>query len=161
MGVVLRMAGVACVAVRAFVGARGFVLILRGSNFCLRGSVAVWAPAAGKVLQVATRRSRRADEGTQAGARTPLTHSPTPNAQVYRGRLLTGEEVAVKVQRPGIGESIAVDMLLLRRLMAVVDRHITPTIGVSGGAHGAGVPLEWSAHRAGWPWGGDFEGWCF
>jgi len=35
--------------------------------------------------------------------------------QVYRATLrATGEEVAVKVQRPGIGESIAVDMLLLR-----------------------------------------------
>jgi len=44
--------------------------------------------------------------------------------QVYRGRLKTGEEVAIKVQRPGIGESIAVDMLLLRRLMGVVDRNI-------------------------------------
>lgn len=44
--------------------------------------------------------------------------------QVYRGRLFSGEEVAIKVQRPNIGESIAVDMLLLRRLMGVVDRNI-------------------------------------
>jgi hypothetical protein len=44
---------------------------------------------------------------------------------VYKARLReTGEVVAVKVQRPGIGESIAVDMLLLRRLMAVVDRNL-------------------------------------
>lgn len=43
-------------------------------------------------------------------------------AQVYRGRLRsTGEEVAVKVQRPGIGENIAIDMVLLRRLMAAFD----------------------------------------
>jgi predicted unusual protein kinase regulating ubiquinone biosynthesis (AarF/ABC1/UbiB family) len=42
--------------------------------------------------------------------------------QVYRGFLVNpddptvaGREVAVKVQRPGIGETIAVDMLLLRR----------------------------------------------
>lgn len=42
--------------------------------------------------------------------------------QVYRGRLKTGEEVAVKVQRPGIGENIAFDMILLRRLMGIVDR---------------------------------------
>ena len=35
--------------------------------------------------------------------------------QVYRGRLrATGEEVAVKVQRPSIADSIAMDMLLLR-----------------------------------------------
>ncbi len=44
--------------------------------------------------------------------------------QVYKGRLKTGEQVAVKVQRPSIGESIAVDMLLLRRLMAVVDDNV-------------------------------------
>lgn len=31
---------------------------------------------------------------------------------------------AVQVQRPGIGEQIAVDMVLLRRLVAVVDNNI-------------------------------------
>lgn len=45
--------------------------------------------------------------------------------QVYKGVLReTGEVVAVKVQRPGIGESIAVDMLLLRRLMGAVDKNL-------------------------------------
>ncbi|KAG2496456.1 hypothetical protein HYH03_005679 [Edaphochlamys debaryana] len=45
--------------------------------------------------------------------------------QVYRAKLrATGEEVAVKVQRPNIGETIAVDMLLLRRLMGIVDEKI-------------------------------------
>lgn len=45
--------------------------------------------------------------------------------QVYRGRLRsTGEEVAIKVQRPSIGDGIAVDMLLLRRLMQVVDQRL-------------------------------------
>jgi aarF domain-containing kinase len=48
---------------------------------------------------------------------------------VYRARLReTGEQVAVKVQRPGIGESIAIDMLLLRRLMGAVDRNL-PQVG--------------------------------
>ena len=37
----------------------------------------------------------------------------------------TGESVAVKVQRPGIGDHIAIDMLLLRRLMAVIDQNQT------------------------------------
>ena len=42
--------------------------------------------------------------------------------QVYKGKLMsTGEEVALKVQRPGIGEQICVDMVLLRRLMMAVD----------------------------------------
>ncbi|GBF89170.1 aarF domain-containing protein, chloroplastic [Raphidocelis subcapitata] len=45
--------------------------------------------------------------------------------QVYRATLrATGERVAVKVQRPGIGESIATDMLLLRRLMGAVDDNL-------------------------------------
>jgi aarF domain-containing kinase len=61
-----------------------------------------------------------------------LTPEPVASAslgQVYRGRLITtGQEVAVKVQRPRIGESIAMDMLLLRRLMAAVDRYL-PQVG--------------------------------
>jgi len=48
---------------------------------------------------------------------------------VYRGRLRsTGEEVAVKVQRPGIGDTIALDMVLLRRLMSAVDANM-PQLG--------------------------------
>jgi aarF domain-containing kinase len=56
--------------------------------------------------------------------------SPEPVAaaslgQVYKGRLRsTGEEVAIKVQRPGIGEGIALDMVLLRRLMSFVDDNV-------------------------------------
>ena len=46
--------------------------------------------------------------------------------QVYKGILRsTGESVAVKVQRPGIGDHIAIDMLLLRRLMGVIDKNQT------------------------------------
>lgn len=36
--------------------------------------------------------------------------------QVYRGTLYSGEEVAVKVQRPGVARSISLDVLVLRRL---------------------------------------------
>ncbi|MBF2078921.1 MAG: AarF/ABC1/UbiB kinase family protein, partial [Synechococcales cyanobacterium T60_A2020_003] len=36
--------------------------------------------------------------------------------QVYRGKLKTGEEVAVKVQRPGLAQRIALDLYLLRQL---------------------------------------------
>lgn len=57
-----------------------------------------------------------------------LSEAPVAAAslgQVYKGVLReTGDVVAVKVQRPGIGESIAVDMLLLRRLMGAVDRNL-------------------------------------
>lgn len=36
--------------------------------------------------------------------------------QVYRGTLYNGDEVAVKVQRPGVARSISLDVLVLRRL---------------------------------------------
>ncbi len=42
-------------------------------------------------------------------------------AQVYRGRLRSnGQAVAVKVQRPGVREQIAMDVYILRNLLAVV-----------------------------------------
>ncbi|NJR70613.1 MAG: AarF/ABC1/UbiB kinase family protein [Synechococcales cyanobacterium CRU_2_2] len=49
--------------------------------------------------------------------------SPTPVAaaslgQVYRGKLKTGEEVAVKVQRPGLADKITLDIYILRGLAA-------------------------------------------
>lgn len=53
---------------------------------------------------------------------TPEPVAAASLGQVYKGVLRsTGEQVAIKVQRPGIGEAIAVDMVLLRRLMKVVD----------------------------------------
>ncbi|HLL75914.1 MAG TPA: AarF/ABC1/UbiB kinase family protein [Pyrinomonadaceae bacterium] len=42
--------------------------------------------------------------------------------QVYRARLHTGEEVAVKVQRPRLVEIVSRDINLLRRLVAWVNR---------------------------------------
>jgi predicted unusual protein kinase regulating ubiquinone biosynthesis (AarF/ABC1/UbiB family) len=42
--------------------------------------------------------------------------------QVYRGRMHTGEEVAVKVQRPGLAEIIGFDIAVLRRLTEVMRR---------------------------------------
>jgi predicted unusual protein kinase regulating ubiquinone biosynthesis (AarF/ABC1/UbiB family) len=54
-----------------------------------------------------------------------LTESPIAAAslgQVYRGRLKTGEEVAVKVQRPGLAQSIALDTYILRGLAALAMR---------------------------------------
>ena len=37
-------------------------------------------------------------------------------AQVHRGTLPTGEEVAIKVRRPGIEEQVAIDLRILKRL---------------------------------------------
>jgi predicted unusual protein kinase regulating ubiquinone biosynthesis (AarF/ABC1/UbiB family) len=47
-----------------------------------------------------------------------LTAQPIAAAslgQVYRGRLKTGEEVAIKVQRPGLAQLIALDTYILRQ----------------------------------------------
>ena len=52
--------------------------------------------------------------------------SPEPIAaaslgQVYKGRLKTGEEVAVKVQRPGLNSRISLDIYLMRLLAGFVQ----------------------------------------
>ena len=51
-------------------------------------------------------------------------NSPSPfSPQVYRARLREGgREVAVKVQRPGVKESIALDIYILRSLAVVIRR---------------------------------------
>ncbi len=50
-----------------------------------------------------------------------LSESPVAAAslgQVYKGRLKTGEQVAVKVQRPGLAENITLDVYILRGISA-------------------------------------------
>jgi predicted unusual protein kinase regulating ubiquinone biosynthesis (AarF/ABC1/UbiB family) len=42
--------------------------------------------------------------------------------QVYKGKLKTGEVVAVKVQRPGLAESITLDIYILRSLATLVQK---------------------------------------
>lgn len=56
-----------------------------------------------------------------------LTDEPIAAAslgQVYKGRLKTGEVVAVKVQRPGLAENITLDLYLLRKLAAWAKQNI-------------------------------------
>ncbi|HEY9910228.1 MAG TPA: AarF/ABC1/UbiB kinase family protein [Thermosynechococcaceae cyanobacterium] len=56
-----------------------------------------------------------------------LTAQPIAAAslgQVYRGRLKTGEEVAVKVQRPGLAQLIALDTYVLRQAAALAMRSV-------------------------------------
>ncbi len=43
-------------------------------------------------------------------------------AQVHRGRLRTGEEVAVKVQRPGIQEQMEEDILIMLFIATMIER---------------------------------------
>lgn len=44
--------------------------------------------------------------------------------QVYKGKLKTGEAVAIKVQRPGLEENIALDIYILRQLAGWVEKNI-------------------------------------
>jgi len=58
-----------------------------------------------------------------------LELSPQPIAaaslgQVYKGKLKTGEEVAVKIQRPDLRESITIDLYILRRLAAWAQKSL-------------------------------------
>lgn len=55
--------------------------------------------------------------------------SPNPIAaaslgQVYKGKLKTGEVVAVKVQRPGLADRIALDIYILRQLAIFVTKTV-------------------------------------
>ncbi|MBW4611709.1 MAG: AarF/ABC1/UbiB kinase family protein [Desmonostoc vinosum HA7617-LM4] len=55
--------------------------------------------------------------------------SPQPIAaaslgQVYKGKLKTGEEVAIKVQRPDLRERITIDLYILRRLAGWVQKNV-------------------------------------
>lgn len=44
--------------------------------------------------------------------------------QVYKGKLKTGETVAVKVQRPGLAQNITLDLYILRNLAAWAKRNV-------------------------------------
>ena len=52
---------------------------------------------------------------------TPI--SAASLGQVYRGRLHSGQDVAVKVQRPGLREQITLDLFIVRRMAIWVKRH--------------------------------------
>ena len=45
--------------------------------------------------------------------------------QVHRAQMVTGEEVIVKVQRPGIKQALEVDLEILNHLAILIERHIT------------------------------------
>ncbi len=45
-------------------------------------------------------------------------------AQVHRAKLLTGEDVVVKVQRPGIQKTVAEDLAILRHLASLAETHL-------------------------------------
>ncbi|MGC8165301.1 AarF/UbiB family protein, partial [Salmonella enterica] len=45
-------------------------------------------------------------------------------AQVHRARLVTGEEVAVKVQRPGAQQVMAQDIDIIRSVVRIVSKFV-------------------------------------
>ena len=45
-------------------------------------------------------------------------------AQVHRAKLLTGEDVVVKVQRPGIQKTVSEDLAILRHLASLAETHL-------------------------------------
>jgi ubiquinone biosynthesis protein len=44
-------------------------------------------------------------------------------SQVYRARLINGDDVAIKVQRPNIKQIVATDLDILRHLAGLIERH--------------------------------------
>ncbi len=55
---------------------------------------------------------------------TPQPVAAASLGQVYKGKLKTGETVAVKVQRPGLARRIALDIYILRRLAQWAQNNI-------------------------------------
>lgn len=45
-------------------------------------------------------------------------------AQVHRARLLTGEEVVIKAQRPGIQKTVGEDLAILRHIASLAETHL-------------------------------------
>jgi hypothetical protein len=87
----------------------------------------------------------------------PPRRSPEPIAaaslgQVYKGRLRsTGEQVAVKVQRPGVLETVTVDLYIIRQLGLFLRRFpaITRVRPAGGGGGGCQGWATFSRHASG------------
>jgi ubiquinone biosynthesis protein len=62
------------------------------------------------------------DEKFQYFEEVPLAAASI--GQVHRGRLPSGEEVVVKVQRPGIRQTIEADLEILFHLATLIERHV-------------------------------------
>eukprot|EP00435_Cladocopium_sp_Y103_P031111 s2510_g7.t2 len=68
-----------------------------------------------------------ADETALFASLTPEPVAAASLAQVYRGKLVDGQEVAVKVQRPGLAEQVGLDFYVLRQILAMVNAVIGVT----------------------------------
>ena len=54
----------------------------------------------------------------------PVPFASASIAQVHRARLGSGEEVIVKVQRPGVRETLAVDIMILEDVARLLEEHV-------------------------------------
>ena len=77
-------------------------------------------PNAEALARVETELGRKVGEAYAAFDTEPIAAASL--GQVYRAQLHTGEEVAVKVQRPGLAEVIGFDIAVLRRLTELMRR---------------------------------------
>jgi ubiquinone biosynthesis protein len=67
-------------------------------------------------------------KGTLEASFSAFEETPLASAsigQVHKGRLHSGEDVAVKVRRPGISKLIEVDLEIMLHLATLMERHIT------------------------------------
>lgn len=78
---------------------------------------------------------------------TPEPIAAASLGQVYRGRLKSGEEVAVKVQRPAVLETVTIDLYIIRKLGLFLRRFPQVTTDV------VALLDEWAARffEVGWP----------
>lgn len=80
---------------------------------------------------------------------TPLAAASI--AQVHRAQLLSGEEVVIKLQRPGLDERLRADLDLLTTIAALLEEHVPelrvfkPAAAVE--AFGQGLRLETDFHN--------------
>lgn len=77
-------------------------------------------PNAEALARIETELNRKVSEAYAEIDAEPIAAASL--GQVYRARLHTGEEVAVKVQRPGLAEIIGFDIAVLRRLTELMRR---------------------------------------
>ena len=68
---------------------------------------------------------------------TPKPIAAASLGQVYKGRLKSGEQVAVKVQRPYVVETVSIDLFIIRYrflpiLLAQIVRRAGTPLAVSG-----------------------------
>ncbi|HEX8847810.1 MAG TPA: AarF/ABC1/UbiB kinase family protein [Pyrinomonadaceae bacterium] len=77
-------------------------------------------PHAEAMARVETEMGRKVHEAYAEFDAEPIAAASL--GQVYRARLYSGEEVAVKVQRPGLAEIIGFDIAILRRLTEMMRR---------------------------------------